>query len=100
MNTVVRKLFKHGHSHAITLPREFVATIKNREVILRYSHEGVVISPKSRLDTLESEPLFVTFIRALGADAMKHPEKLHDPAEAWSPEVAKLFNEMADDDEA
>ena len=54
MNTVVRKLFKHGHSQAITLPKEFVATIKNREVILRYSHEGVLISPKSRLDTLES----------------------------------------------
>ena len=100
MNTVIRKLFKHGHSHAITLPKEFVATIKNREVILRYSHEGVLISPKSRLDTLESDPLFVTFIRALGVDAMKHPETLHDPAAAWSPDVVKLFSEMAAADAA
>ena len=58
-----------------------------------------MISSKSRLDTLEADPLFATFIQAIAAEAMKHPETLRDPAEAWSPEVVKLFNAMPHDDE-
>ena len=99
MPTLTRKLFKHGHSKAITLPKAFVDTVKGREVVIRYSPEAVIISSKSRLDTLEAEPLFATFIQAIAAQAMRHPEKLRDPAEAWSPEVVKLFNAMPYDDE-
>ena len=99
MPILTRKLFKHGHSKAITLPKAFVDTVKGREVVIRYSPEAVMISSKSRLDTLESDPLFATFIQAIAAEAMKHPEKLRDPAEAWSPEVVKLFNAMPHDDE-
>ena len=99
MPTLMRKLFKHGNSKAITLPKEFVDTIKGGEVVVRYSPAGVIISSKSRLDTLESDPLFATFIRAIAAEAMKHPERLRDPSEAWSPEVVKLFNAMPHDDE-
>ena len=99
MPTLTRKLFKHGNSKAITLPKEFVDTIKDGEVVVRYSPAGVIISSKSRLDTLESDPLFATFIRAIAAEAMKHPERLRDPSEAWSPEVVKLFNAMPHDDE-
>ena len=95
----MRKLFKHGHSKAITLPKAFVDTVKGREVVIVYSPEGVLISSKSRLDTLESEPLFATFIQALATEAMKHPERLRDPAEAWSPEVVELFKAMPHDDE-
>ena len=97
MPTIVRKLFRHGNSQAVTLPKAFVNTVKGREVIIRDFPQGLVISTKSRLDTLESDPLFATFIQALAADAMKHPQKLRDPAEAWSPEVLKLFNNMPDD---
>lgn len=97
MPTIVRKLFRHGNSKAITLPKDFVDTVKGREVVIQTSPQGLVISTKSRLDTLESDPLFATFIQALAADAMKHPQKLRDPAEAWSPEVVKLFNNMPDD---
>ena len=99
MTTVTRKLFKHGNSKAITLPKEFVDTVKGREVVMQCSSAGVMISTKSRLDTLEADPLFVTFIRAIAADAMKHPETLRDPAEAWSPEVVKLFEAMPHDDQ-
>ena len=99
MPTLTRKLFTHGHSQAITLPKEFVDTVKGREVVMVYSPAGVMISSKSRLDTLESEPLFATFIQAIAAEAMKHPEQLRDPAEAWSHEVVKLFNAMPHDDE-
>ena len=99
MPTLMRKLFTHGHSKAITLPKAFVDTVKGREVVIRYSAEAVLISSKSRLDTLESDPLFATFIQAITAEAMKHPEKLRDPAEAWSPEVVKLFHTLPHDDE-
>ena len=99
MPTLTRKLFKHGNSKAITLPKEFVDTVKGREVVIQYSPAGVIISSRSRLDTLESDPLFATFIQALAAEAMKHPEKLRDPAEAWSPGVVELFNAMPHDDE-
>ncbi len=96
---ITRKLFRHGHSKAITLPKEFVDTIKGREVVIHYSSEGLVISTKSRLDTLESNPLFAAFIQALAVDAMKHAGKLREPAEAWSPEVVKLFKNMPHDHE-
>lgn len=99
MPTLTRKLFKHGHSKAITLPKEFVDTVRGSEVVIAYSPNGVMISSKSRCDTLESDPLFATFIRALATEAMKHPERLRDPAEAWSPEVVKLFKDMPHDDE-
>jgi len=99
MPKLVRKLFRHGNSKAVTLPKEFVKTVKGLEVIIEYSPNGVMISSKSRLDTLESDPLFATFIRAIAAEAMKHPERLRDPAEAWSPEVVKLFKNMPHDRE-
>ena len=99
MPTLMRKLFKHGHSKAITLPKAFVDTVKGKEVVMEYSPQGVIISSKSRLDTLESEPLFATFIQALATEAMRHPERLRDPAEAWSPEVVELFKAMPHDDE-
>ena len=99
MPILTRKLFKHGHSKAITLPKAFVDTVKGREVVIRYSTEAVIISSKSRLDTLESDPLFATFIQAIAAEAMKHPERLRDPAEAWSPEVVRLLTTMPHDDE-
>ena len=99
MPILTRKLFKHGHSKAITLPKAFVDTVKGREVVIRYSPEAVIISSKSRLDTLEADPLFATFLQAIAVEAMQHPEKLRDPAEAWSPEVVKRFNAMPHDDE-
>ena len=99
MTTMVRKLFRHGSSKAVTLPKEFVDSVKGREVVIHYAPEGLIISPKSKLDTLEADPLFATFVKAIAADAMKHPEKLRDPAEAWSPQVVKLFKEMPHDGE-
>jgi len=99
MTTVIRKLFRHGNSKAVTLPKAFVDTVRGREVVIRYSPVGIMISTKSRLDTLEADPLFTSFVRAIATDAMKHPEKLRDPAEAWSPEVVKLFKDMPHDSE-
>ena len=99
MTTMVRKLFKHGSSKAVTLPKEFVESVRGREVVIQYSSEGLIISPKSNLDTLEADPLFATFVKAIAADAMKHPERLRDPASAWSPQVVNLFKDMPHDGE-
>ena len=99
MVKIVRKLFRHGSSKAITLPKEFVNSVRGREVVIQFSPEGLIISPKSKLDTLEADPLFATFIKAIATDAMRHPEKLRDPAEAWSLEVVKLFKDMPHDSE-
>ena len=83
MSVQIKKLFKHGGSQAINLPKEFAKNLTDNEVILEVSLNEIVIRNKSKLDTMESDPHFATFIRAIALDAMKHPEKLHDLEEAW-----------------
>ncbi len=97
MATMVRKLFRHGSSKAVTLPKAFVDRVKGREVVMHDAPEGLIISPQSTLDTMEADPLFAMFVKAISADAMKHPERLRDPADAWSPEVITLFKDMPHD---
>ena len=48
---------------------------------------------------MESDPLFTTFIKAIGINAMEHPEKLRDPADAWDPQVVDLLKSLPDDEE-
>jgi len=48
---------------------------------------------------MESDPLFATFINAMGIDATEHPKKLRDPADAWDPEVVDFLNTISDGDE-
>ena len=83
MTIQIRKLFQHGGSQAINLPKEFVQNLSDNEVLIEISPNEVVIRNKSKLDTMESDPHFATFIKAIALDAMKHPEKLHDLEEVW-----------------
>lgn len=83
MTLTTRKLFKHGGSQAINLPKEFVENLNDDEILVEFSPNKIIISKKSDLDTIESDPHFATFIRAIAADAMKHPEKMHDLDDAW-----------------
>lgn len=83
MSVQVKKLFKHGGSQAINLPKEFSKNLIDNEVFIEVSPNEIVIRNTSKLDTMESEPHFATFIKAIAQDAMKHPEKLHDLDEAW-----------------
>jgi virulence-associated protein VagC len=102
MNVIKRKMFQHGKSKAITLPKDFVDHVEGLEVVITYSPHQVCISPKPELDTIESDPLFVTFIQAIAHDAMKHPEKLKDLNEV-SKELDELLEgvplDTEDDDE-
>ncbi|MCD4782143.1 MAG: AbrB/MazE/SpoVT family DNA-binding domain-containing protein [Candidatus Omnitrophica bacterium] len=83
MTLITRKLFKHGGSQAINLPKEFVENLNTDELLLEFSPNEIIIRKKSELDTIETDPRFATFIQAIGVDAMKHPEKLHDLDDAW-----------------
>ena len=102
MSIVTKKLFRHGGSQAINLPKEFTENLSGKEVIVEATADQVVIHGKGELDTLESDPLFATFIEAIAIDAMKHPEKLHDLNEV-SAELDELlegvsFDEDTDDE--
>ena len=99
MTIHTKKLFKHGGSQAINLPREFAKNLTDNEVVIEVSANEIVIRNKSKLDTIESEPHFATFIKAIAMDAMKHPEKLHDLNEVWSPEWDELLEGVSSDDD-
>lgn len=100
MTIQIKKLFKHGGSQAINLPREFAQNLVDNEVFIEVSSNEIVIRNKTKLDTMESEPHFATFIKAIAIDAMKHPEKLYDLNEVWGSEWDELLKGVsADNDE-
>ncbi|MBU1627555.1 hypothetical protein KKB18_09325 [bacterium] len=99
MSVMVKKLFKHGGGYAVDIPMEFVKGAGTNEVILESSLERLSIRPKTELDTIESEPLFIEFIKALAVDAMGHPEKLCSPKEVWDEEWDDLLKGVAADEE-
>lgn len=95
---LLKKLFKHGGSYAVDIPIDFIKQTKSHEVILEVVGQKINIRHKTELDTMESEPLFATFIQALAADAMKHPEKLRQAKEVWNKEWDGLLKGVTADD--
>lgn len=91
MSVLVKKLFKHGGSYAVDIPASFLKQNSSHEVILEMTGKKLSIRSKSELDTIESEPLFANFIRALALDAMKHPDKLRQTKEVWDKEWDELL---------
>lgn len=99
MTVQIKKLFKHGGSQAINLPNEFAKNLTDNEVFMEISPNEIVIRNKSKLDTMESEPYFATFIKAIAVDAMKHPQKLHDLNKVWGSEWDELLEGVSVDDD-
>lgn len=91
---MIKKLFKHGGSYAVDIPIDFIKQTGSREVILEIVGRKISIRPKTELDTIESDPLFSTFIQALAIDAMKHPEKLRQAKEVWDEEWDELLKDV------
>ncbi|MCI5210900.1 MAG: hypothetical protein D3910_19430 [Candidatus Electrothrix sp. ATG2] len=91
MESIEKKIFKHGGSWAVDLPMQFAKILNNQSVVIESSPRGLLIRPKTELDTMEQDPLFRQFVRALGIHAMKHPENLHDVEEIWDEEWADLL---------
>ena len=107
-NKEIIKVSAHGQITVPTALRKKLRIKENSWVAVQSTGKGIYISPVevkapssdvSGLDSMESDPLFATFINAIGIHAMKHPDKLRDPALAWSPEVIELFNKTPHDDE-
>ena len=98
MSVQIKKLFKHGGSQAINLPREFSKNLTDNEVFIEVSPHEIVIRNKSKLDTIESEPHFATFIKAIARDAMKNPQKLRNLNEVWGSGWDKLLEGVSADD--
>ena len=95
---IMKKLFAHGGSKALNLPKEFTRNLAGSEVYIEVFQDQIVIQGAPALDTIESDPLFATFIQAISNDALKHPEKLKDLNEA-SQELDDLLEGVPLDDE-
>lgn len=91
MALIEKKLFKHGGSWAVDLPMPFAKGVSDMSVVIEASPEGLLIRPKTELDTMEADPLFQQFIRAIAIDAMKNPDKLHDAQDVWDDEWTDLL---------
>ena len=86
-----KKLFKHGGSWAVDLPMPFAKGVSDMSVVIEASPQGILIKPKTELDTMEADPLFQQFVRAIAIDAMKNPDKLHDAQDVWDHEWTDLL---------
>jgi len=107
-NQEIIKVSAHGQITVPTGLRKKLNIKENSWVAIKLTGKGCFIVPvemkapvsseSSGLDNMESDPLFAVFINAIGVNAMKHPEKLGDPADAWNPDVIDLLNKIPDDD--
>jgi virulence-associated protein VagC len=91
MASTEKKLFKHGGSWAVDLPMPFAKRFSDMSVVIEASPQGILIKPKTELDTMEADPLFQQFVRAIAIDAMKNPDKLHDAQDVWDHEWTDLL---------
>ncbi len=98
MTIIEKKLFKHGGSFAVDLPKEFVRS-RNTEVIIKYDKERLIVISKNTLENIESEPEFKTFIKALVEDSLKNPHKLKDIKQVWDKEWTDLLKDVHVEDE-
>ncbi len=98
MTIIEKKLFKHGGSYAVDLPKEFVKS-KGAEVIIKYDKDRLIVLSKSALENIESEPEFKTFIKALVEDSLKNPQKLKDMNQVWDKEWNELLKDVDVEDE-
>ncbi|MCH9628014.1 MAG: hypothetical protein S4CHLAM2_16630 [Chlamydiales bacterium] len=86
--TYRKKIFKHGGSRAVDLPKE--ANLGDKEVTVELREDGVFIYSDD-LTTMESDPCFHLFIEALFQDAMKNPDQLKSFEEVWDSEWNTLL---------
>ena len=99
MAEMVKKLFKHGGSYAVDIPKAFVKDAAVKEVILKITPKGEInISQKTELDSIESEPEFAEFIKTIARDALKNPSKLKNVKEVWDKEWEELLKGVSCDD--
>lgn len=96
--TYRKKLFPHGGSTAVDLPKEFVKKTGGQEVTIEDREDGIFIYVDD-LTNMESDPHFHLFIEALIQDAMKHPDQLKNLEEVWDEEWDELLSGVDGGDE-
>src|SRR5262245_9907751 len=99
MHTIYKKkLFPHGGSKAVDLPKEAFKVIGDQEVMVEVREDGVFIYVDA-FTNLESDPRFHLFVEALIKDAMEHPEQLKNLEEVWDKEWDDLLSGVDGGDE-
>jgi len=98
MTVKEKKLFKHGGSFAIDLPSDFAKNAGDK-VIIQYDSDTLIVRKNTDLDTIESEPEFKTFVKALLEDALKNPTKLKAMNQVWDKEWDELLKGVEVDHE-
>ncbi len=86
--TYRKKIFKHGGSKAIDLPKD--AHFDFEDVVVEVRENGVFIY-SDPLTSLESDPKFHLFVEAIFKDAMTNPNQLKDLKEIWDEEWDDLL---------
>ena len=99
MASTEKRLFKHGGSWAVDLPMQFAKEVKDMSVVIDVSPHEIRITPKTELDTMESDPLFQQFVEAIAIDAMTHPDKLHGVEDVWDDEWDGILKGVEIDEE-
>jgi virulence-associated protein VagC len=92
--TVQKKLFKHGGSYAVDLPMSFVKDSAGQTVVIEREGDKLVLSVKRELDTIEAEPEFKEFARALLQDSLSRRGKLRRREQVWDAEWDKLLKDV------
>lgn len=96
--TYKRKLFNHGGSKAVNLPKEANKVLGNKEVVLEVREDGVFMY-SDPFANLESDPHFHLFVEALIQDAMKNPDQLKNIEDVWDKEWDDLLDGVNGGDE-
>lgn len=93
-----RKLFNHGGSKAINLPKEACKLLGDQEISLDIRENGIFIY-NDTFANLESDPHFHIFVEALIQDALQNPGQLKNLEEVWDKEWDELLSGVDGGDE-
>lgn len=85
-----RRLFNHGGSKAVNLPKEANKILGNKEIVVEVREDGVFMYSDA-FANLESDPNFHLFIEALIQDAMQNPDQLKNLEDVWDKEWDELL---------
>ena len=69
----------------------WLASLDFREIELRVLAQGQSQFAYQCEHSLEEDPLFQKFVRAITLDARRHPENLRDARDVWDDEWADLL---------
>lgn len=94
-----RKMFDHGGSKAVNLPKDLVRLVGGESIHFEIREDGAFIPFENSMDMMESDPLFESFIQAIYKNALENPDQLKDLSEVWDQEWDELLEGVDGGDE-